>query len=85
MISPVILHDTGDVLYRRRYHHRNLRSLILYYSVGILVMKTPCDSHPTTSISGNNVQECLLESDCISSCSRIPPLKFLFIRQVTGN
>ena len=39
----------------------------------------------TTSISGNNVRKCFLESDFQASCSRIPPLKSLYVRQVAGN
>ena len=40
--------------------------------------------YPTSSISGNNVQKCLLESDFLANCSGIPPLKLLYFRKVRG-
>ena len=39
--------------------------------------------YPTTSISGNNILKCLLECDFLASCSGIPPLELLYLRQVT--
>ena len=33
--------------------------------------------YPTTSISGNGVRKCFLESDFLASCSGIPLLKLL--------
>ena len=38
--------------------------------------------YPTTSISGNNIRQCFLESDLLASCSGIPPLKLLYFPQV---
>ena len=40
--------------------------------------------YPTTSISVNDARKYLLESDFISSCIGIPPLKLLYFRQVAG-
>ena len=89
-----MLHITAPIRYSRYRVYVTLERLAnLPYSIDAISFKVVCititvfitvrGSHPTTSISGNNVGKCLLESIFLASCSGIKfkvTLKLLYFR-----